>query len=121
MAAILQLENNGGLNPVPANVTLSRALGTVYQNTSLRSIFVTATFRTVTTNNNGVATIQGFSDASVTPTTAVTGALGVNANTNKADISITISFFVLPSKYYKIVSTTSSGSNTLLTWVEVTF
>jgi hypothetical protein len=83
-------------------VTASRAIGTVYQNTTGKTIFVVVTL--VSTSGWQYA----YTDASNPPTTIVAG---VSYNST----AFTLAFMVLPNNYYKIGT---SGSASLNYWVE---
>ncbi len=85
------------------NVTASRVLGTVYQNTTTKPIFVS-----VACTNAAAANIYGYSDTTATPT------LMVSASSVAASGYGGVGFWVLPNSYYKVVSTGS----TLSTWIE---
>jgi hypothetical protein len=83
----------------------TRALGTTYQNTTGKPLFITVHVRL---QSNGSATF--FTDAAPTPTTNVGFVWSVTA-----DVTHSISFWVLPGNYYR---STSGGTVTLGTWTE---
>jgi hypothetical protein len=87
------------------NVTASRALGTVYQNTGTKPIFAT-----VTISANVPVTLSAYCDTASSPTTVV-----CVASTTGAWI-VNLHFIVLPNYYYKVA--TSGGSPTISTWFE---
>ncbi len=99
------------VNAVTANsqnvVTGSRALNTVYHNTTGKTMWITVT----TGSGTGSPSYTALTDASATPTTAVAVAL---YNTNVAAMPIT--FLVLSGNYYEIA--TSGGSPTISNWIE---
>lgn len=84
------------------NVTASRALGTVYRNTTGKPMWV----RVIQTNNGGI--IVGYSDNNSTPTTLVDE---THSHTTAAYTS-SVGFWVLPNNYYKV---TAGG---LRGWIE---
>ena len=90
-------------------VTGSRALGTVYQNTTGRPMLVCVT---ASANTSGLTAITVASDSATSPTTSVANAGGTGA----VGITVAVTFWVLPSNYYKVSST--AGSCTLSLWTE---
>jgi len=85
------------------NMTSSRAIATVYQNTTGRIMYVTV----LTTSNNGTA--YAYCDNNPSPTTLVSicSTLSFYNRTNF--------FIVVPGNYYKV--TTDSGGS-LMSWIE---
>lgn len=84
-------------------VTGLRALGTIYQNTSQKTMMVT-----VTNNITAGGSVTVYSDSSLNPTTEV-GA------TNVASTKNAITFMVLSGNYYTL---TTSGTVALVCWTE---
>jgi hypothetical protein len=93
---------------VQAVVTASRAVGTVYRNTSARPMFVTSSFY----YTGAIADVlHVYSDASNPPTTEV-----AKMNMAGADnVPIPISFVVLPGNYYEV---DSAAAATVYCWTE---
>lgn len=90
------------------NVTASRVLGTVYQNTTGRAMFVLEVSLPA-----ALGDIFGYTDSSNPPTTVVAAQTGlVTAK------GIYIFFIVLPGNYYKIAP--SSGTWSIYVWNEYT-
>jgi len=83
----------------------ARALNTIYQNTTGKSIFVNAV---VSVPVGG--SISALSDSATNPGTIV--AAGYNASTTTA-ATVTLPFWVLPGNYYKV-----SGGTSIFTWIE---
>jgi hypothetical protein len=109
--SIIPLDNNGRipLSTLPSVlntqsvVTGSRALGTIYHNTS-----TTPKIATVSVSLNG-DNLQAIADSSAAPTTVV-----MDAPYNGGGSYTAICFFViLPGYYYKVTST-----GTLKSWTE---
>jgi len=84
-------------------VTGQRALGTIYQNTSGKTMLVS-----VTMNVGSTSSASAYSDSSLNPMTSV-GSTNISATLN------TLSFMVLNNNYYTI---TTSGTVSLVSWVE---
>ena len=89
-----------------SDITSSRALGTVYQNTTGKAMFVN-----VVTTPSGATNVTAYTDASNPPTTVVFTQIG--AGTGYVQ---TAHFVVLPNNYYKVAW--SAGSPTLQKWIE---
>jgi hypothetical protein len=94
-----------------ANVTASRALATVYQNTGKTPLWVNAV---VFGGGTGIVTMAA-SDSSATPTTEVAQTQDIFATSNT--VYRTLSFIVLPGNYYK-VTVSGSGSSGVGKWIE---
>ncbi len=96
---------------VQNNVTASRVLGTVYQNTSGRLLYVLVSL--TTTGNAGDSAIgTAYTDTNAAPSTIV-GRCCVDFDTD-VDTNC-IGFFVLPSSYYKVIE---GGDGALYKWFE---
>lgn len=89
-----------------ANVTGSRAIGTIYHNTSDFTMHVNVSIFSGTN-----ATMVAVSDASATPSTTVQAAFVPNTGNANG-----MTFIVLPGNYYQV--TVSAGAPTLYQWVE---
>jgi len=100
----------------PATLTTqtspARSLGVVYQNTSGKPIYVTASVVVFVSGGNGRA--DAFVDASTSPSTLVASAF--KSITGGTQLSIPLTFVVLPTYYYKVQVT--SGGVVLAGWVE---
>ncbi len=90
-------------------VTGSRALGTIYHNTTTRPIYVLVTVTCQPVAGSGEA--QALTDAATPPTTVV-GATFENNGTSKQNLP----FWVLPGNYYSVAVVTNQV--TLYSWVE---
>lgn len=106
-------------NRMPSDLTASRAKDTVYQNGSNNSILVMATFRCAVTTAGGNAYVQAKADSLATPTTVVSGIIGIETGLLNEDGSFQIIFIVPAGAYYKIVSSVTNGTATLGKWFEV--
>jgi hypothetical protein len=84
-------------------VTGLRALGTIYQNTSQKTMMVT-----VTNNITSGGSVTVYSDSTLNPTTEVCA-------DNTAATKSPISFMVLSGNYYTL---TTSGTVALVCWTE---
>ena len=93
-----------------AVVTGSRVLGTVYQNTSGKPMWINITFTAVA----GTDGINIVTDASSTPTVVVASLYNFSNAT-----AITVSFLVLTGNYYEVVISFGSAF-TIDSWVEWT-
>lgn len=90
-------------------VTGTRALDTIFQNTTGKPMFVS-----VTASGSGVNFLTAITDASATPTTQVAQAgqgSSVGATIEQ------IFFIVLPGNYYKVAGGGSAGLQTWTEWV----
>jgi prepilin-type processing-associated H-X9-DG protein len=96
-------------------VTASRALGTVYQNTTGKAMFVVVT-ASGTPSSGTPAGFAARTDSSSSPGTTVANTT-LTASSGGAQTMVgTISFWVLPNNYYQVVQ--ASGGASLQTWVE---
>jgi len=87
------------------SIAVSRVLGTSYQNTTGKTMFVVVSaYSTIAIN------LIAFSDSSNPSTTQVAAAEALANN------DTSVSFMVLTGNYYKVTS--STGSNTLSSWTE---
>lgn len=103
------------------NQTASRTLGTVYQNTSISTLEVIV-YVTCTVTAAGSAYAQAISDANPSPSTAASYYAGIPTTTvTNLTVYGTITFFVQPNNYYKVVTTTSNGTVALGGWWEASF
>ncbi len=110
------------VNPSQVDVTSSRSLNTVYHNTRSRSIMaLIGADCAVTTGVSNTATFKGITDASATPSTAVTASVGIAVGTVETTLNFLCSFLVPPGYYYKATTNTSNGTVTLAKWMEVLF
>lgn len=90
------------------DVKTSRALGTVYRNTTGKVMFVNATaYMAVQT------ALNAYTDSNPQPQTLVYLHTATGAG---AGHYVTASFYVLPGNYYQVIP--NSGSGTLVMWVE---
>lgn len=87
-------------------VASSRVIGSVYQNTSNRPMFVVISCYA----DSGTGNATAYTDSNNPPTTAVESDSSENGL-----FYASLSFFVLPGNYYKVTSTTAF---TILTWTE---
>lgn len=90
-------------------VTASRALGTVYQNTTGRPMFVAVTNSALTANN---VTMRVFSDSSDPPTTETARGSVAEYNVSHGFVG----FWVLPGNYYMVWCSTASGVSIWTEW-----
>jgi hypothetical protein len=88
-------------------VTGSRSIGTNYQNTTGKPMFVAASIQCNTVG----ALLAAYTDATTSPTTGVT-CLHI-VNTGQA---LCLTFWVLPGNYYRLAL--SAGSPTIVLWTE---
>ena len=84
-------------------VTGQRALGTIYQNTTGKTMFIT-----VTNNISSTSSVTVYTDSSLNPTTEV---CAENTTTTKSPIS----FMVLNNNYYTL---TTTGTVAIVCWTE---
>lgn len=96
----------GGLGGVSTqnNVTGSRSVGTVYQNTTGKPMFVVASMQV-----SGGQSMTAYTDSAANPTTAC----GRVAPTSSTEAPL--AFWVLPNNYYKLVA---SGGFVAGQWIE---
>ena len=99
----------GGGPSAQADVTGSRALGTVYQNTSGKMLYVSV----MCSFTIGTTTITAYCDSSSTPTTVVSQ----QAPAYGSGTMVTNVFFLVPVGYYYKCSY-SSGTVALTHWIE---
>jgi hypothetical protein len=95
-----------GISITRSDVTGSRSVTTVYQNTSSHPLFVAIRLY----GASGAITATVYTDAASTPTTVVSGIYQTSG------YSTSLCFIVEPSHYYKLVQT--SGTVTVLNWNE---
>ncbi len=99
------LTHDGSRHSMTQNVvTGSRAIGTVYQNTTGKPMFVVVTAHSSSTTN-----FTAYSDGSNPPTTVVATTMASTAGWGEH-----VGFWVMPNNYYKVAFT----SGTLDTWTE---
>lgn len=99
-------------------VTGSRAIGTVYHNTTGRPMCVTVTPQ-VTMAAGTQAGLNIFSDASVTPTTQISLILLQTGATAGSTVFVSpVTFIVLPGNYYSATQFNLTTSMTIFAWVE---
>jgi hypothetical protein len=94
---------SGGIVPTQNVVTGSRVIGTTYQNTTGRNMFVN-----VIIQNTVAGQLVGITDSAASPTTQVWEQYVNNINA-------TVTMIVLPGNYYKV---TAGGTNALAGWIE---
>lgn len=98
----------GVMAEVSPTIAASRAVGSVYQNTTGKPLFVSVAVQSNATNG----CITANSDATATPATQVAQMSGQQ----NGDGLMNAQFFVLPGNYYEVVAT--AGTFTLLIWRE---
>ena len=107
---------------VISDVTASRAVDTVYQNTTGRPLLVLVTMLSLRTADGEIAEAQGTVE-DVTPPTVVQckGGLSQGAIVESAEIAyFQLAFAVPNNQYYKVVTQVSgSAVLTMDTWIEV--
>jgi len=108
---------------VPSTVSQpTRAIGTWYQNTSSKSIFVTISVSFTMQNNPAYyAWITGYINNSASTSGATDlGNVGGDPVTNTllGTIYSSISFFVPAGKYYAVIKTNNGDDVTLTKWTE---
>jgi hypothetical protein len=84
-------------------VTGQRALNTIYQNTTGKTMFIN-----VTNNISSTSSVTAYTDLSLNPSTNV-GAVNITAT------KVPISFMVINNNYYTL---TTTGTVSLVTWTE---
>lgn len=94
-----------------ANMTGFRALGTVYHNTSGKTLFVSVTIGQA--GDGGDATAQAVTDANPAPTLVV-AKQGVASTASVSPLNLF--FIVLPGNYYKVSNIV--GTYTMTSWIE---
>lgn len=95
------------INPSAQNdVTGSRTLGSTYQNTTRKPIFVVVSSQSTSTAGDYIA----YCDSSATPTTIV-----CQSKESQAAYDTPLFFIVLPDYYYKVTVTATA---TLTAWIE---
>jgi hypothetical protein len=97
------------------DVTASREIGTVYQNTTGKPMWITVTYRA---DGNGSYSkgLRFYSDASDTPTTEIArGHLGAQ---NIGISNLTTTIIVLPGNYYKAAQHSSELASSITKWIE---
>jgi len=94
---------SGDLGPLGAN---TRAFGTVYQNTTGKPLYVSAT----TYATSGTGGVDATTDSSNPPTTYICSVPTLSTS------SSTLFFIVLPNNYYKLA--VGSGASVLNRWFE---
>jgi hypothetical protein len=105
--------------PVISNVTGSRTLGTVYQNTSHRTMLV------IVTGKNSAAEFSMFGNVAAAPDVLPAGKTGGGSATTQVGTSFygeishlsSITFVVPADSYYNV--TTDGGSIDVALWTEV--
>jgi len=112
----------GGVPPVKADVTYpSRALGTIYQNTSGRPIVVIVSVNCLHAAATDDAYVEGDVAAS-SPPTAIAGYAGFMAYSGSSPdrAYFVLTFFVPNGYYYRAVATVSGTSAVgLARWSEI--
>ena len=102
-----------------ATLAPTRAVNTTYTNGS-RPTLVVVSFSCTLTSPNGAATAQFKSDSSTPPTTAVTGAVGINDGSNGNIHTFSISTIIAASLKYRLDTVETNGSVALVSWQELT-
>lgn len=102
-------------------VTASRALGTVYQNTSGKIMFVTVSVRHLMVGAGQECISIAYVEAGdTTPDTAVAQIYSIYSGAPENPIG-SMSFIVPPNSYYKVSDEDAGGgSSTLVYWTEWT-
>jgi hypothetical protein len=97
------------------DVTASREIGTVYQNTTGKPMWITVTYRA---DGNGTYDrgLRFYSDASDTPTTEI--ARGNLGHENIGASNLTTTIIVLPGNYYKAAQYSSEFASSITKWIE---
>ena len=93
-------------------VTGSRALSTVYQNTTGKTMFVTVQIQSAASNVN----VDFMTDSSNPPVTEVGGLY--SGSTISTFEALQGFFIVLPGNYYEVVNNGGAGSQTIINWTE---
>lgn len=107
---VISSVGGGGGGPTTQNsVTGSRSIGTVFQNTSGKTMWVNV-IATIAPN----AGVQANTDSSNPPTTPVAAFFNGNFPTS----NVTLSFIVLSGNFYELINISSAA--TLVIWVEWT-
>jgi len=101
----------GGTTLTQSVVTGSRSLGSIYNNTSGFAMIVTVSV----TRTSGSSGFSAVCDSSSSPSTTVAQA---GANMSDGTMSMSMTFCVPPSYYYKVINIYNS---TLAYWTEWTF
>ena len=104
-----------------SDVTASRAVDTVYQNTTGKPMFVQIavdTYYSDRTSSDLSRSYVAYADANATPTTAVAKASCViNGDITNLHVDQTMTFVVLPSHYYTLaLAGTETGG--IESWIE---
>lgn len=86
------------------NVTSSRALATVYQNTTGKPMFVS-----VSVSRGSTGTVSVYTDSNTPPTTQIL------ATSDSSGWNSSVYFYVVPGNYYKVVTDSSAS---LIFWYE---
>ena len=106
----------GTVTPTAQSANLAgagRGLGTIYQNTTAKPIFVS-----VTATGSSTVALAAVSDSSATPTAPVaTTAMTGNVSSPPTSYTASVFFLVIAGNYYEV--STSAGS-TLTSWFEWT-
>lgn len=95
-----------------ANLSGSRSLGSVYRNTSGKTMLV----EVFVTNTTTLQNYDAYTDSSTTPTTLVGGALV--AGSGGGGNTTTLVFMVLNNNYYKVTAD-NAGASTINSWIEL--
>jgi hypothetical protein len=98
-------------------VTGSRALGTVYQNTTGRPMCVVASAVGTSTGTAATMYLEARSDAATPPTTVVATSQGY-ADTNLYGTRPQVVFWVMPGNYYKVDRFGIGVAMTVSCWTE---
>ena len=114
----------GGPRPVKSliqNVTVTRALNTIYQNLTGRPLIIQATL-TIVREAGDTNYALAFGEVAVSTPPGVTfAACGLNmfAGASKESAGLFMSFAVPPGYYYRIRWSATGGTVTLSQWCEV--
>jgi len=102
-----------------SEVTASRALNTIYRNTTGVTLYVAATFLCYVANTSERARATSYTDPENPPTTSINWAGYANATPPESLINDSLFLVVLPGNYYKIDRDVSGvGTVTLVRWIE---
>lgn len=119
MSGPLESQELAAAAPTVSNVTASRGLNTTYSNATGRAILVMATVRCVVTLAAGSATVQGKADGLATPTTVVSGLVGIQSGLLNEDNTHQAAFVALAGQNYRLDSVVANGTATLGSWFEI--
>ena len=100
---------------VNTNQTGTKTYGSIYQNTSSKSLFVQISFD-IYNNSDYVSYAQLLSDSSSTPTTVVCQA-GIGAQNDGVSTQY-VAYWVAPGDYYMLTAPSNDWQTTIWSWIE---